>query len=60
VIGPSDSDAVIDELFELGEIVEMPNSLKLSGVDNVGITERVRRALAARWVPQLLKPSCHV
>jgi hypothetical protein len=48
MIGPSDSDAVIDELFELGEIVEIPNSLKLSGVDNVGITERVRRALAAR------------
>jgi hypothetical protein len=45
MIGPPDSDAVIDEL---GEIVEVPNSLKLFGVDNVGITERVRRALAAR------------
>jgi hypothetical protein len=45
----TDTDAIVDELIELGEIALRPGPLWLGGgLERYGITERARRALLGR------------
>jgi len=40
-----DAEVIINELIELGQIALRPTTLRLDGMERVGITERARRAL---------------
>jgi hypothetical protein len=45
----TDTDAIVDELVELGEIALRPGPLWLGGgMERYGVTERARRALLDR------------